>query len=96
MVRGLGLFKKHFTDFQEKYVLIGGTACTLAMEQAGIAFRATKDLDIVLCVETINKDFFLHLRNLSIRAVIKIVSRAREKISFTASLFLKIKTFLLC
>lgn len=57
MVKGLDLFKKHFVDFQEKYVLIGGTACMLVMEEAGIPFRATKDLDIVLCVEALNKEF---------------------------------------
>jgi phosphohistidine phosphatase SixA len=27
---------------------MGGTAATLAMEEAGLEFRATKDLDIVL------------------------------------------------
>lgn len=57
MVKGLDLFKKHFANFQEKYVLIGGTACMLAMEEAGIPFRATKDLDIVLCVEVLNQEF---------------------------------------
>ncbi len=57
MVKGLELFKKHFAHFQEKYVLIGGTACMLAMEEAGIPFRATKDLDIVLCVEALNQEF---------------------------------------
>lgn len=57
MVKGLDLFKKHFAGFQEKYVLIGGTACMLAMEEAGIPFRATKDLDIVLCVEALNQEF---------------------------------------
>lgn len=57
MVKGLELFKKHFANFQEEYVLIGGTACMLVMEKAGIPFRATKDLDIVLCVEALNKEF---------------------------------------
>jgi hypothetical protein len=57
MVKGLDLFKKHFANFQEKYVLIGGTACMLVMEEAGIPFRATKDLDIVLSVEVLNQEF---------------------------------------
>lgn len=57
MVTGLDLFKKHFAHFHDKYVLIGGTACMLVMEEAGIPFRATKDLDIVLCVEALNKEF---------------------------------------
>lgn len=57
MVKGLTLFKDHFAPYRDKYVLIGGTACALVMDDAGIAFRATKDLDIVLCVEVINKEF---------------------------------------
>lgn len=34
-----------------RYVLIGGTASNLAMEDAGLAFRATKDLDVVWHIE---------------------------------------------
>ena len=33
------------------------SAATLAMEDAGLAFRATKDLDVVLHVEAIDKAF---------------------------------------
>lgn len=57
MVRGLGLFKAHFKNYSEHYVLIGGTASTLALEDAGLDFRATKDLDIVLCIEALNEEF---------------------------------------
>jgi len=57
MVKGLGIFKDHFARHNDKYVLIGGTACSLIMEEAGITFRATKDLDIVLFVEALNKEF---------------------------------------
>ena len=57
MVRGLDRFKAHFEPFAERYVLIGGTACTLVMEEVGLEFRATKDLDIVLCVEALGRDF---------------------------------------
>jgi hypothetical protein len=38
-------------------MLIGGTAATLAMEEAGLSFRATKDLDMVLHVEAIDAIF---------------------------------------
>jgi hypothetical protein len=38
-------------------VLIGGTAATLAMQEAGLEFRATKDLDIVLHIETLSPSF---------------------------------------
>ncbi|MDD5234207.1 MAG: hypothetical protein PHG91_12505 [Syntrophales bacterium] len=57
MVKGLHIFRDHFAPFANQYVLIGGTACDLAMESAALQFRATKDLDIVLCVETISADF---------------------------------------
>lgn len=48
MVKGLDIFRQHFAAVADQYVLIGGTAATLAMEEAGLDFRATKDLDIVL------------------------------------------------
>ncbi|MCF8130727.1 MAG: hypothetical protein K9N10_19615 [Deltaproteobacteria bacterium] len=51
MVKGLDLFKIHFEDFADHYVLIGGAACYLGMTEAGLDFRVTKDLDIVLCME---------------------------------------------
>lgn len=57
MVKGLGLFRKHFSEYTDCYVLIGGTACDLAMSEAGLDFRATKDLDIVLCVEALDRKF---------------------------------------
>jgi hypothetical protein len=57
MVKGLELFKEHFRDYTDRYVIIGGTACDLAMNQASIEFRATKDLDIVLCIETFDAIF---------------------------------------
>lgn len=57
MVRGLELFEKTFAPFPTSYVLIGGTACTLAMEERGFDFRMTKDLDIVLCVEALENKF---------------------------------------
>jgi hypothetical protein len=57
MVRGLEKFREYFVAYPERYVLIGGTAATLAMEQLAGAFRATKDLDIVLTVETLAPEF---------------------------------------
>jgi len=57
VVKGLDVFRRHFAGYEEQYVLIGGTAATLAMEEAGLEFRATKDLDIVLHVEALTPDF---------------------------------------
>lgn len=57
MVKGIDQFRFHFEGFNDRYVLIGGAACYLAMEQAGLDFRVTKDLDIVLCVEALDVEF---------------------------------------
>ena len=57
MVRGLELFRESFAAHAHQYVLIGGTAATIAMEDAGLAFRATKDLDVVLHIEAIDAGF---------------------------------------
>jgi hypothetical protein len=57
MVIGLDLFKEHFRSYADRYVLIGGTACDLALGEAGLPFRATKDLDIVLCIEALDRAF---------------------------------------
>lgn len=57
MVRGLDVFREHFAGHADQFVLIGGTAATLAMEEAGLEFRATKDLDIVLHIEALSPSF---------------------------------------
>jgi hypothetical protein len=57
MVNGLDRFRAHFAAYSDRYVLIGGTASSLAMEELGGRFRATKDLDIVLCVEALDREF---------------------------------------
>jgi hypothetical protein len=51
------MFREHFAALSEQYVLIGGTAATLAMAEAGLDFRATKDLDIVLHIEALSPNF---------------------------------------
>lgn len=56
-MKGLDVFRAWFADYSDQYLLIGGTAATLAMEEAGLEFRATKDLDIVLHVEALTPAF---------------------------------------
>lgn len=57
MIKGLNKFKTHFSGFEKQYVLIGGTATYLVLDAAGFQPRATKDLDIVLCLEALTSDF---------------------------------------
>lgn len=58
MVRGISKFRQYFSNYKDQYVLIGGSACALSFQNQNLDFRSTKDLDIVLMVETQTKDFF--------------------------------------
>lgn len=57
MVKGIEKFKEYFSDKQDNYILIGGSACDFLMDESGLEFRATKDLDIVLITESLDSDF---------------------------------------
>jgi hypothetical protein len=57
MVIGLDVWQAHFKDFPDRYVLVGGVACDLLMGEAGLPFRVTKDLDVVLLVEVLDAAF---------------------------------------
>ena len=57
MVNGLYKFRDFFQSHTDKYVLIGGAACSIVFDEIGEDFRATKDLDMVLIVENISEDF---------------------------------------
>ena len=57
MVRGIEIFRDHFAGNEDQYVIIGGAACDLLFGEAGLPFRATKDIDMVLCVEVVDAAF---------------------------------------
>jgi hypothetical protein len=57
VVRGIERFRDHFSAFSDRYVLIGGAAVDLLMSRAGIDYRVTKDLDVVLLVESLDARF---------------------------------------
>lgn len=57
MVAGIETFKEFFKDFSENYVIIGGTACDIIIENAGFTPRATDDIDIILMVEALTPEF---------------------------------------
>ncbi|MFA5938227.1 MAG: hypothetical protein WC809_02635 [Sinimarinibacterium sp.] len=57
MARGVSHFAQYFAGDEAKYVLIGGVPTVLLLEQGGLAARATKDLDVVLCIEALTLDF---------------------------------------
>lgn len=57
MVKGLTRFRDYFADYKDCYVLIGGVALWLVMDDAGLEPRGTRDLDIVLCIEALDSGF---------------------------------------
>ncbi len=57
MVNGINIFREHFSNFKEQYTVIGGFACDLLMNDAGLDFRQTVDIDMVLTVEALTADF---------------------------------------
>jgi len=57
MVVGLDTFSAHFKDFQDSYIIIGGTACDIIIEEAGFTPRATDDIDMILIVEALSPEF---------------------------------------
>lgn len=57
MVRGLDRFKEYFKEYPHNYVIIGGTACDIIIDEAGFVPRATKDIDIILVVEALDSEF---------------------------------------
>lgn len=61
MVRGLDKFREYFGKFKDNYVIIGGTACYHNMEEQGLKFRATQDIDLVVILEKYDKKFNIQL-----------------------------------
>lgn len=57
MIKGIEIFQDAFADFADSYILIGGAACDIQLEQADVPFRVTHDFDVVLCVESLSPDF---------------------------------------
>ncbi len=57
MVKGLEKFKEHFAGFEDHYVIIGGTACDIALRDTGMRPRATDDIDMILIIEKMTPDF---------------------------------------
>lgn len=59
MVIGIDKFREHFTNFEDNYIVIGGAACDWLMSHTpgSIPFRATHDIDLVICAETMTPAF---------------------------------------
>jgi hypothetical protein len=57
MIKGLDKFKVHFAQHTKSFVLIGGVACHEWLATQDLEFRATRDIDIVLIVESLDQGF---------------------------------------
>jgi len=60
VVKGLDVFREHFRDYADCYVVIGGVACDGWFGDQGLEFRATRDVDMVLLVDDARPDFAGH------------------------------------
>lgn len=57
MLIGLDIFKKYFEAYPDNYLIIGGTARDIIIEEAGFIPKGTRDIDIVLVIEAMTEDF---------------------------------------
>lgn len=57
VVKGIDAFRDAMAGFEDKYVLIGGGACSLLFEGTPQGFRATKDLDVVVIAASDDVEF---------------------------------------
>lgn len=57
MVVGLDKFKEFFREFNDKFVVIGGTACDVILKDSEIEPRATNDIDMILIVDKMTPEF---------------------------------------
>lgn len=57
MVKGIEKFKEFFSGFEDNYVIIGGTACDIALQDTDMRPRATDDIDMILVVEKMTPEF---------------------------------------
>jgi len=61
MVHGLNKYREYFLDYPGHYVIIGGAACDIIMNNIDVEFRVTKDFDVVLIAEAFSEEFFKKL-----------------------------------
>ena len=54
---GIDKLREYLGDFNANYVIIGGTACNLHLEDADLQGRATKDIDMIVVCEAINEKY---------------------------------------
>ena len=56
-MKGMEIFREHFSEFKDSYVIIGGTACSLIFEDLAVDFRVTHDIDMVVVIDEVDTGF---------------------------------------
>lgn len=59
MIKGLDQFKTYFAEFPENYLIIGGTAREIIIEDAGFKPKGTRDIDMILVIEALSAEFVI-------------------------------------
>ncbi|GHT75566.1 hypothetical protein AGMMS50262_11220 [Bacteroidia bacterium] len=54
---GIDKIREYLGEFNANYVIIGGTACNLNLEDADLQGRATKDIDMIVVCEATNTEY---------------------------------------
>ncbi len=57
IVDGIGIFEKTFSKYKDSFIIIGGAACRATLSDSRYTPRKTKDIDMVLVLENLAKDF---------------------------------------
>ncbi len=52
-MKGIERIRQYLGEHKGNYVIIGGTACNLNLEEANLQGRATKDVDMIVVCEAI-------------------------------------------
>lgn len=61
-INGIEKFREYFKDYKDDYAIIGGTACSLLLDNMGLDFRATKDIDMVVICKNTKSNFIPELK----------------------------------
>ena len=57
IVSGILQFERAFATFSDSFIVIGGRACRAVLSDGPIQPRRTRDIDMVLVLENVGKDF---------------------------------------
>ncbi len=87
MVEGLEKFKEHFAGFEDNYVIIGGTACDIALQDTDMHPRVTRDIDMLLVIEKMTPEFGQLFWDFIVEGEYETRQRKRESKNPTAELY---------